>query len=692
MPTWLETVLNLTLVVLGFSAIIVIHELGHFLAAKWAGIRTLAFAVGFGPALVSFRKGLGWRRGSSEPELEALRARAAGDDPAQRDAARAALARAGSTEYRLNALPLGGYVKMLGQDDADPSARSPDPDSYQNCPPWKRMVVISAGVVANLITAALLFILVFKIGLLTEAPRIGDVDPGRPAAAAGLRPGDTVLSIDGRAPAGYADIVLSVMMAAPGRPLRFEVQRPGVAAPVALDVTPERLAGAGPLSIGATPYSTNTLESAEHLPAREAAEFARRLAPVKPGMTLVEVAGRPAASGHDLEAAVAASEGRPVRTLWRTPAGEPLVWDCPPAARLQTVRVSADKDRPIEAPHLLGLTPVMAVQAVLPGSAAEGAGLKAGDVFVSCGPSEWPSYGAAMKQIAAHAGRPLDLVVLRKDAGSWREVKLHVPKVPAEGKIGFQPAAAASAEPRVGDWPGPADAQPSGARLPMVRGSIIRTVNDAPVATYTDLRAQVARAAADAPGAPITLGVELPAGGTETLAWTLDPGEADALRALGWESPIPAALFEPEQYVRKAATVAEAIRMGLHEERNVVARTYLTFARLFQGTVQVQQLQGPVGIAHTGVIIADKGPVWLLFFMALVSVNLAVVNFLPIPIADGGHMVFLIYEQITGRPPSVRVLNAAAIAGLLCFGVLFVIVTFNDVGNLLTSLKSWLGR
>jgi regulator of sigma E protease len=68
-----------------------------------------------------------------------------------------------------------------------------------------------------------------------------------------------------------------------------------------------------------------------------------------------------------------------------------------------------------------------------------------------------------------------------------------------------------------------------------------------------------------------------------------------------------------------------------------------------------------------------------------------VINFLPMPIADGGHMVFLIYEQLTGRPPSVRFQNAAAIAGLVIIGTLFLIVTFHDVGGVYTDLKRFFG-
>ena len=104
--------------------------------------------------------------------------------------------------------------------------------------------------------------------------------------------------------------------------------------------------------------------------------------------------------------------------------------------------------------------------------------------------------------------------------------------------------------------------------------------------------------------------------------------------------------------------------------------------RAFQGTVKVEQLKGPVGIAHLGTIIAARGYIWLLFFLGLVSVNLAVINFLPVPIADGGHFVFLVYEQFAGRPPSVRFQNAAAITGLVLIVGLFLVVTFNDISNL----------
>lgn len=159
LPGPLGTFANFLVIAAGFGFIIFIHELGHFLAAKWAGIRVLAFSIGFGQVACSYRKGMGLRIGSSEPEY---RKRAYGLNAEQ---AQELHKEVSPTEYRLSWLPLGGYVKMLGQEDLNPDAVSEEPDSYQNCSVFRRMVVISAGVIMNVISAAILFIIVFNAGL-----------------------------------------------------------------------------------------------------------------------------------------------------------------------------------------------------------------------------------------------------------------------------------------------------------------------------------------------------------------------------------------------------------------------------------------------------------------------------------------------------------------------------------------------
>src|SRR5688572_33398001 len=116
MPLPLFEILSVALLVFGFGFVIFFHELGHFLAAKYVGIKVEQFAVGFGQALVSWRKGLGFTWGSSNKRYEEL-LRQENEDIQKID-----VHAIGETEYRLNWIPLGGYVKMLGQDDLKPNA------------------------------------------------------------------------------------------------------------------------------------------------------------------------------------------------------------------------------------------------------------------------------------------------------------------------------------------------------------------------------------------------------------------------------------------------------------------------------------------------------------------------------------------------------------------------------------------
>jgi len=169
---------------------------------------------------------------------------------------------------------------------------------------------------------------------------------------------------------------------------------------------------------------------------------------------------------------------------------------------------------------------------------------------------------------------------------------------------------------------------------------------------------------------------------TEQLTLTIPREDVRALHALSWASPVSTSLFALKETTLKGKGIADSLRMGLRETHRVMLTTYSTFARLFQGTVKVEHLKGPVGIAHLGTRVAERGLVWLLFFMAMISVNLAVINFLPLPIVDGGQFLFLLFEQIRGRPVPVQVQNFATIVGLVLIGSMFLLVTFHDVMGL----------
>lgn len=763
------TAWDFSLVVVGFGLIIFIHELGHFIAARWAGIRVLAFALGFGPPLLTYRKGVGITRQSSEGEyrrryasIMALAARTPND---RTDWLASLHESISPTEYRLNLLPLGGYVKMLGQEDLDPNATSDAADSYQMCVPWKRMVVISAGVVMNMILAAVLFVAVFMIGMRVEPAIVGEVgtnsaaaravvtdSAGQPLATPGLMPGDRVTAIEGRRPNSFSDLMLASAMAAPGQAVMLEIERPGVEGRLRASLTPQPNPLTNLLDFGIAPASSTTIISGRT--AAENEEIGELLgrrggAGLTPGMRLTRLVdsqgpvdiGEADDSFAMLLDRAGRSEGRPFLAVFSGPldAGDrpsPMPDSAPPGlerivsvsltpeAELETAFVPGTRGRDTATPveHLLGLMPVMRVARANEPALAQG--LRSGDVFVRIGDVEYPSFSQGIGVIRANAGGTVSMTVLRRGSGEGtsedlaqpeREVELPRVAVSAAGTVGFEAEGAldralvarplttifASAQEAIAGQQGTA-ITPAATRLGLSPGTQIVQVGDWPVTSIVDVRSALARIAAQAgitaqatsATAPESLDVQItllrPVGGrlgedrtAERVTWTLSRENLRSVASLGWGPPRIVALFEPQRVILKASGPAEALSMGVDETRRVMLSTYVTFARLFQGTVKVEHLKGPVGIAHLGTLVAGKGFVWLLFFLAMISVNLAVINFLPLPIVDGGQFLFLLFEQFTGRPVPVAVQNAATMAGLLLIGSVFLIVTFNDLRNLL---------
>jgi len=205
------------------SLLVFVHEAGHFAAAKLAGIRVLRFSFGFGKVLLHFH----WR----------------------------------GTEYALSMLPLGGYVKMAGGDDAESTGA---PDEFLSKPPWVRMVVAAAGPAMNIVLAILLYAAVAKagytmftfpnrVGGVLETVRIGERDIPAPALAAGFREGDVIVAVDGRATKHWFELQQYVNDAV-GRPVVFNVKRNGH--PARLVATPLLEPDSGRGMIGLMPYQS----------------------------------------------------------------------------------------------------------------------------------------------------------------------------------------------------------------------------------------------------------------------------------------------------------------------------------------------------------------------------------------------------------------------------------------------------
>jgi len=189
----MSLILYLFVALLALSVMVFFHELGHFAAARFFGVTVERFSIGFGKVL--------------------SRKHCCG------------------TEWAFSAVPLGGYVKMKGQDDSDPLARDHAPDSYGGKKPWQRIVILLAGPAANLVLAFFLYLWIALQGapLVTAAdylpPVIGQVAPDSPAQQVGLQPGDRIVSVEGR-PIRYWYQISEIIKKSPD-PILLTVVRKG---------------------------------------------------------------------------------------------------------------------------------------------------------------------------------------------------------------------------------------------------------------------------------------------------------------------------------------------------------------------------------------------------------------------------------------------------------------------------------
>ena len=151
--------MGIIVALLVLSVLIFFHELGHFAAARFFGVRVNVFSIGFGKKLLTKK--------------------------------------IGDTQWSISAIPLGGYVQMKGQDDTDPTKISYDEDSYNVKKPWQRIIILLAGPFANFFLAFILYFAIANIGVPKLLPHVGNVSEDTPAYHAGLKKGDKILQVNG---------------------------------------------------------------------------------------------------------------------------------------------------------------------------------------------------------------------------------------------------------------------------------------------------------------------------------------------------------------------------------------------------------------------------------------------------------------------------------------------------------------
>jgi len=696
---YLYNALAIAALVFGFGFVVFFHELGHFVAAKWVGIRVEQFAIGFGHAVACWRKGMGFMWGSSAKRVEELlkahilakRERElqprehVGFTPEEMTAAAAALG-VGETEYRINWIPLGGYVKMLGQDDLNPAATSDDPRSYNRKSVGARMTVVSAGVIMNVILAALLFMGVFIIGHKVSPAMVGAVWTNSPAQLGGMDVGDRVLQFDGRDEHSFTGLMLDIALVREAKSVPVKVQRPvyangkfGGYETKELEVHPVR-----PSDDSAAFYAIGIQAIADlrgaDIKLKDLGDLKLdRATDIFPGDRITAVNGtmvKPEDYPVFAEA-LQRSSGKPVElTVIDRQGKKHLV-----KAAVQFQRFFGDTPF-----NMAGLEP-QPVVAGFPLESPVKDKLQRGDVicamFINGEKKEYPSVEEVSNLTSDAADRKLKVDFQVERDGKRETIPGTVPNLKIDkGKrgVGIQ-IELSTGRPVVAD----VIAGSAAAHAGIPRGALITSVNDVEVKNWFDVH-RLLKSAANS-SATITY-VELDDAGhpksqtAKTVKLEMSKEERETLARIRYTHD-PMLLLPERIESRRTHNPLLAAKWGVIETRDMLRQFYVTLRRLFQGRVSASNFMGPVGILHAGSIFAFRGWDWLIWFLAMISANLAVVNFLPIPIVDGGLFLFLIIEKVSGRPLSPRMQTVAQIVGLAIILSVFLLVTYQDIRRLI---------
>jgi regulator of sigma E protease len=703
-------VVSILKVVLGLSFVIFIHELGHFLVAKWCDVHVTHFSIGFGPKIPGC-----WFQW-------------------------------GETTYQVCMIPLGGYVQMVGQVDGDESTdveTEDDPRSYRNKNVPQRMAIISAGVIMNAIFALICFVIVYRFhGKDWMAGVICQVDSGGPAFLQGVRTGDLLLDIDGIKDPTFDDVRIEVGSSFAGqkirvvgelpgqkpveylieprktrddpqpllglsnpRRLKFESRRrfaPDVKSPIVPTSPASRAEPAFEFDdeiVGTTdPADKNKILALPFDPRqpsqRDFFEFERRMAQLVGEEVTIQVFRR--------------EEGKPDRIVdIRVPPA--YRWSI--GARMGLGRITAiRKDSPadrakLQVPH--SPRPNFFVQGdlILSVAVTDAAGKPRVFDMSKHDPERLPvDLKAWYKELAAAANKgevaedkrtvKLKLNRHREGAGDqFEEVIADLVWDPAYTYEQNPPMSPASplAIPELGlayqVQTTVVKADPAGK---LQDGDVIKNIKTKYAeglgkaewaASKRDLGSEEwatignSLASQTAEIKSVTLRVQR---GKETIEVEVEPtlDKTWPIRERGW-------FLSQDLRRQRADTVLDAMSMGVRDTRRFMVQILQSLRQMVTGRVDFRGLGGPIMIAGAAYSYAGYDVWEFVFFLAMISVNLAVINFLPIPILDGGHMVFLMYEGLRGKPPSEGVRIGASYVGLAFLLGLMAMVFYLDISRLI---------
>ncbi len=541
---------NVITFVFVLSLLVFVHEMGHYLVGRWSGIRVMAFSIGFGPEIAGFTD----RHG---------------------------------TRWKLSLIPLGGYVRFFGDEDAssktdvDQLAAMTEEErahSFAGARLWKRAATVAAGPIANFLLAIVIFAVLFGIyGRTVADPVVAMVTRDGAAAEAGIEPGDRLVAVDGAKVATFDEVQRYVGLR-PGRTIVLTVERDGQSrdfriVPKLVEDTDQfgNKMEMGRIGIALVDPVVTAVEPAG--PAAKAGVLA--------GDRLIAVDGNNVATYYDIGRYVSEHPGKNiVLTIQRSGAIRdfPMMTDT-----LVDTAASGDK----KDVGSIGIAPIdPLVASIASDSPAQAAGLEVGDRILSVDGREIGSIGEVQRSAAAHADKPMTMTVKRD--GQTREV------------------------------------------------------------TVTPRKSE-----------------ETDAFGARTEIATIGITDGQKPIRLRYEAYGP----------------LQALSEGVKQTASIVSGTFEYIGNVIGGYMKADQLGGPIRVAQLSGQMATLGFAAVLQFAAILSVSIGLLNLMPVPVLDGGHLMFYAIEAVRGKPLGARAQDIAFRIGFAMVLSLMVFATWNDISS-----------
>jgi len=662
---------NVLLVLLGFGAVVLVHEFGHFVVAKLLGIKVEAFSIFMPPTLFGLQRTEDGLRFRILPKLF----------PKEGDESGAGLfsytiggkGKAWDTEYRVGLIPFGGFVKLLGQEDTGPVKASDDPRSFANKPFISRAGVLAAGVVFNAISAIVVFMIVFLVGINLPPAVVGEVVPNSPAARAGLKAGDEIIEIAGKnGDLDFSNIGIAAALSGRNEEVALRVRHTD-GSEEDLALVAEHLPGMPMRLFGVLPASSLTIAEVSDV------DKLRESTGLLPGDRIRSVNGREVRTNWELEGIIQDALVPEVTLSAERTRDSGKVELIKSKIRLILSHANNyDIESESDLNHIYSMVPRLQIIAVASEQVStvgdSGPSLQRGDIILAIGDVENPTYKEMRDVTTEYEEKELAIKVLRAAADGTEEILIVtvVPKRPAGGdRVLIGIFVALDAEHPVVAKTIMAEGVP--AKLAIPRGAVITAVDGTSVANFYDIIREIGRCA----GERITIDYRLSEEIAGNVVLDVDTGGEFITVKSAFAEFIP---FEDLKRLYKAGGPFDAVEMGCKKTVMFIAQTYVTLKRLIGGLVSPKDLMGPAGIlAFSYRIVTEQPMVYYFYFLGLISAVIAVFNFLPLPPLDGGLVVLLLVEKIKGSALGEKTQGVIAYVGWAFILALLLYVTFNDI-------------